>query len=166
MLKIFSKFFKSLERWEYYNPSSFWTCILSLYLLFHYLPSFSEATSQDTSQTQVVIQEIRAGGQTDNRPRLRISPPKPDVRSKPSVPKPEIPGGATEKNVRFRKPSGNPGGNSGNGGNGGNPYFDENINTKKWENWVCPNTEEVISQPDFWTYLSEDPQTCTDDENC
>ena len=63
MLKFFSKFFKSLERWEYYHPSSFWVCTISVYLcfttLFYHLPSFSK----NPSQAQVVIEEVRSGGQ-------------------------------------------------------------------------------------------------------
>ena len=62
MLKFFSKFLKSLERWEYYHPSSFWVCTISVYLsfttLFNHLPSFSKSPSQ----AQVVIEKVRAGG--------------------------------------------------------------------------------------------------------
>ena len=62
MLKFFSKFLKSLERWEYQHPSSFWVCTISVYLcfttLFNHLPSFSK----NPSQAQVVIEKVRAGG--------------------------------------------------------------------------------------------------------
>ena len=57
------KFLKSLERWEYYNPRSFWAFIFIGYFgfttLFNNLPSFSK----NPSQAQVVIEEVRAGGQ-------------------------------------------------------------------------------------------------------
>jgi len=57
---FFSKFFKTLERWEYYHPSSFWVCIISVYFCFN-LPSFPN----NPSQAQVVIEKIRAGGQQE-----------------------------------------------------------------------------------------------------
>ena len=62
MLKFFSKFLKSLERWEYYYPSIFWVCTISIYLcfttLFNNLPSFFK----NPLQAQVVIEKVRAGG--------------------------------------------------------------------------------------------------------
>lgn len=57
------RFFKLLESWEYYHPSSFWACILIGYFgfttSFNHQPSFSK----NSFQSQIVIEEIRGGGQ-------------------------------------------------------------------------------------------------------
>ena len=62
MLKFFSKLLRYLERWEYQNSLSFWFCTISLYLcfttLFNNLPNFSE----NSSQAQVVVENVRGGG--------------------------------------------------------------------------------------------------------
>jgi hypothetical protein len=54
------KFLKRLEKWEYYDPSSFWACILIGYFgfttLFNHQLSFS-------NHSQIVIEEVRGGGQ-------------------------------------------------------------------------------------------------------
>ena len=63
MLRFFSKFFKSLERWEYYDPSSFWVCSISVYLCFTTLSNHLLSFSKNPSQAQVVIEEVRSGGQ-------------------------------------------------------------------------------------------------------
>ena len=58
-------FLRSLERWEYYDPSSFWVCTFSGCLCFttlsNHLPSFFKSLSQ----AQVVIEEVRSGGQQE-----------------------------------------------------------------------------------------------------
>ena len=60
------KFLKFLEKWDYYYPSSFWLCTISLYFcfttLFNHLPSFST----NPSQAQVVIERVRAGATEDS----------------------------------------------------------------------------------------------------
>ena len=65
MLNFFSKFFKSLERWEYYHPSSFWVCTISVYLCFTTLFIHRPSFPNNPSQAQVVIEEVRAGGQQE-----------------------------------------------------------------------------------------------------
>ena len=42
--------------------------------------------------------------------------------------------------------------------------FDLTIGTKKWERWVCPDPDEIISNPEFWTKLKEESETCLIDE--
>ena len=76
-----------------------------------------------------------------------------------SIFKPKNSEGSAEriKRLRFRQPSGNPSGN-------GN--FNDDIGTKEWDKWVCPNPEETISYPGFWRDLADDPDVCTDDDFC
>ena len=31
---------------------------------------------------------------------------------------------------------------------------------------MCPNPEEIISHPGFWSDLADDLETCTDEDNC
>ena len=38
------------------------------------------------------------------------------------------------------------------------------IGSKEWEKWVCPDPDEIISQPDFWSTLQKDPKICEKDE--
>ena len=42
--------------------------------------------------------------------------------------------------------------------------FDPTIGTKKWEKWVCPDPDEIISNPEFWAKLKEESETCLIDE--
>jgi len=125
--------------------------------LFNHLPSFSK----NPSQAQVVIEKVRAGGKQEGPPKIQA--PKPKAPPSTRAPKPKISEGSAEriKKVRFRQPSGNPSG-SGNG----NGNFNDDIGTKEWENWVCPNPEEIISHPGFWSDLADDPETCTDEDDC
>lgn len=45
-----------------------------------------------------------------------------------------------------------------------NDDFNLTIGTKKWEKWVCPEPDEIISTPEFWTKLQEDSETCLNEE--
>ena len=57
------KFFKRLERWEYYHPSSFWACMLIGYFGFTILFNHQLSFSKNSFQSQIVIEEIRGGRQ-------------------------------------------------------------------------------------------------------
>ena len=151
------KFLKFLEKCEYYHPSSFWLCTISVYLcfptLFHHLPSFST----NAYQAQVIAKKVRLGGQQEGPPKIQA--PKPKRPPSTTAPKPKNSEGSAEriKRLRFRQPSGNPSGN-------GN--FNDDIGTKEWDKWVCPNPEENISYPGVWSDLADDPDVCTDDDFC
>jgi len=153
------KFLKFLEKCEYYHPSSFWICTISVYLcfthLFHPLPSFST----NAYQAQAIL---RGGGQGEGPPKIQA--PKPKGPPSTTPPKPKNSEGSTErmKRLRFRQSSGDPSGS----GNSGNGNFNDNIGTKEWEKWVCPNPEETISHPGFWSDLADDLDVCTDDDFC
>ena len=88
--------------------------------MFNNLPSFSK----NLSQAQVVIEEVRAGGQQEGPPKIQA--PKPKAPPSTRAPKPKISEGSAEriKRVRFRQPSGNPSGS-------GNGNFNDDIGTKE-----------------------------------
>jgi hypothetical protein len=64
MLKYFCSFFKSLEQWEKYQPSSFWLCSIGLYIFFS--AGFGALFPESPRQSQVVIEQIRGGGTGDS----------------------------------------------------------------------------------------------------
>jgi hypothetical protein len=63
MLKYFCRFFKSLEQWEKYQPSSFWLCSIGLYISFS--TGFGALFPESPRESQVVIEQIRGGGRED-----------------------------------------------------------------------------------------------------
>ena len=63
MLKYFCSFFKSLEQWEKYQPSSFWLCSIGLYISFS--AGFGALFSESPKQSHVVIEQVRGGGTED-----------------------------------------------------------------------------------------------------
>ena len=66
MLKSFWKFFKYLEQWEKYEPSSFWLCTIGLWFT---IKSFTfgalSPVSEIPCQSQAVVVQLRAGGSSD-----------------------------------------------------------------------------------------------------
>ena len=64
MLKYLYKFLKYLERWERFEPSSFWLCSIGLYLCFSV--GFGSLFPEYHSQSQVVIEQVRGGGREDS----------------------------------------------------------------------------------------------------
>ena len=68
MLKYLCKFFKYLEQWEKYEPTSFWPCTIGLWFT---IKSFSFAfgalspVSEVPCQSQAVVVQLRAGGSSD-----------------------------------------------------------------------------------------------------
>jgi hypothetical protein len=59
--------------------------------------------------------------------------------------------------VKFKPGNSNPGGSGGN-----NDGYDLEIGTK---NPICPNPDEIISNPDFWNRLQKDPEICLDEDD-
>ncbi len=57
MLKYFCSFFKSLEQWEKYQPSSFWLCSIGLYISFS--AGFGALFPESPRQSHVVIEQPR-----------------------------------------------------------------------------------------------------------
>jgi hypothetical protein len=55
-----------------------------------------------------------------------------------------------------------PGGKGNSPGGSGHDDLDITIGTKKWEEWVYPDPDEIISNLDFWNRLQNDP----DPERC
>jgi hypothetical protein len=64
MLKYFCSFFKSLEQWEKYQPSSFWLCSIGLYISFS--AGFGALFPESPRQSHVVIEQVRGGGTEDS----------------------------------------------------------------------------------------------------
>ena len=69
LYSLFNFLYRFLKFWLKLLGPNLLLCILSLFFLFHYLPSFSEPTSQ----TEVVVQEIRAGGQERDEVRNHLA---------------------------------------------------------------------------------------------
>ena len=63
MLKHLYKFFKYLEQWERYEPSSFWLCSIGLYISFS--AGFGALFPESHRQSHVVIEQVRGGGRED-----------------------------------------------------------------------------------------------------
>jgi len=63
MLKYFCSFFKSLEQWDKYQPSSFWLCSIGLYIFFS--AGFGALFPESPRQSHVVIEQVRGGGTED-----------------------------------------------------------------------------------------------------
>ena len=63
---MFGKFFKDLEQWEKYQPSSFWLCTVSLYLSFSagFGTLFPESP-ESPSHAHIVVEQVRGGGRED-----------------------------------------------------------------------------------------------------
>ena len=80
MLKFLCSFFKSLEQWEKYQPSSFWLCSIGLYISFS--AGFDALFPESPRQSHVVIEQVCGGG-----PNSRIILVKAGDSS-PSVPTP------------------------------------------------------------------------------
>ena len=159
MLEFLSKVFKFIERWEYYRPANFWFCTLIGYLCFTSLFNEPPSSINSPSQIEVVTQEFRGGSQPKGgKPWWKVFwkgkpftiTPKSDI---PKTPKPEI-----------SKSSGLPSGTIGNPVNEKNRDMDDDIGTKKWENWVCPKTEQIISNPEFWSDLAKNPEICKNED--
>ena len=112
----------------------------------------------------------RGGGRENSEPFSSMSTPNKISSKVPSQTKtmPNVkvsePALVSGERIRYRyPPSGNPGGNGG-GNPGGSGYDDSDITigTKNWEDWVCPDLDEIISNLDFWNRLQNenDPETC------
>jgi hypothetical protein len=63
MLKYVWNFLKSLEQWEKYEPSSFWLFTIGLY--FSFSAGFGALFPERPSQSHVVIEQVRGGGNKD-----------------------------------------------------------------------------------------------------
>ena len=87
------KFFKDLEQWEKYNPSSFWLFTICLWLT---IKSFTfgalSPASEVPCQSQIVVGQLRAGGSSDRISILGrlagffIGKPNPRPRPQPQCP--------------------------------------------------------------------------------
>jgi hypothetical protein len=65
MFKDFWSFLKSLEKWERYEPSSFWLCSIGLY--FSFSVGFGVLFLESPSQSQTVIEKNTASVLAQNR---------------------------------------------------------------------------------------------------
>ena len=61
------KFLKYLERWEYHQPSSFWTFTLGLDFCFTTVFSPLTSSSKNSFQARIVVEQVRCGGE-DQKP--------------------------------------------------------------------------------------------------
>jgi hypothetical protein len=156
------KFFKYVEQWEKYEPSSFWFCTIGLLFIFSF-GALSPA-SEVPCQSQAIVGQLRSGCQQETTSQIvQITAPKVASSTKALKPKvfeaPAPVAGASAERIRFRKSSGSPSGS-------GNDGFDDNIGTKKWKDWACPKPEDIISNPEFWSNVDDDPEICTDEDDC
>ena len=147
MLKYLWKFLKYLKQWERYEPSSFWLCIIGLYISFS--AGFGALFSESHSQSQVVIEQVRGGGREDlgSSTSSAYIPP---GRTTPSQTNP----GTQDKTIKsspkdyeskpgIRLGAGGNGGGSGSGGSGNGPFSWEEDN-------LIPPEERWKSDPDYW----------------
>jgi hypothetical protein len=102
------------------------------------------------------------GGQQERTSKI-VQIPAPKAASSTKAPQPKVSESlvpeASAQRIRFRASSGDPSGS-------GNDDFDDNIGTKKWEDWACPEPEQIISNPEFWSNVADDPDICTDEDDC
>lgn len=64
MVNYFCNFLKSIEKWERYEPSSFWLCSICLYLSVS--AGFGALFPESPSQSHIVIGKVRGGGSKDS----------------------------------------------------------------------------------------------------
>ena len=115
---------------------------------------FSPVPGENNNKPQQPIETIYVrGGSKENPPPIELPP---SVNSNSSVSSPTQSGSesksfyAESERVTFKSGSGNSPSGS------GNDDPDITIGTKNWEKWVCPNPDEVISNPEFWNNLQKD----------
>ncbi len=117
-------------------------------------------TSTNSSYTEKISPIFVTGGQQETTSQI-VQIPAPKAASSTKAPKPKVseaPGtGTSAERIRFSQSSGNP---------SGNDDFDDNIGTKKWENWASPRPEEIRSNPGFWSNVADDPEICTEEDDC
>jgi len=159
MVNFFLKFFKFLERWEYYHPSSFWACMLMVYFGFTTLFNHLFTFSKNSFQSQIVIEKVIGGRQQDSRGKSSIDGPafvspirdfqlsnRPEVRpdTQPKIAREQK---SPKLKVRYATPDDADPGTGGLGQNNDNDI---------------PDIENTISDPEFWdTILGEE----TEDES-
>jgi hypothetical protein len=158
--------------------------LLPLFFVWLFVSPLSEKASQTNLVGVETALSARGGGRENSEPFSSMSSPNkisskvPTQTKNMAQPKtmPNVKGSepalVSGERIRYRyPPGGNPGGNGGGnpGGNGDNDP-DITIGTKKWEEWVCPDPDEIISSIDYWNRLQNDPdpETCLEygDDMC
>ena len=85
MLNFLTKFLKFIERWEYFDPSSFWLFTGVIYLCFNLcLNNFNTVnSSENILQSKLVIEQLQGGAQDDatRAQPPRVQPPSTEVTS-------------------------------------------------------------------------------------
>jgi len=128
---------------------------------------FSPVPGENSNQPQQPIETIyiKGGAKQYENP---VPAQLPTNQSKPSIKSPtQVPKVASSESKSLYTESGRvvvtPGnGNSPEGGGDDDP--DIIIGTKNWEEWVCPDPDEIISNPEFWNRLQKDPETCLNED--
>jgi hypothetical protein len=127
---------------------------------------FSPVPGENNNKPQQPIETIYVrGGSKENPPPIEL-PPSVNSNSSVSSPtqSPKVSGSesksfyAESERVTFKSGSGNSPSGS------GNDDPDITIGTKNWEKWVCPEPDEIISNPEFWNKLQKDSETCLNED--
>lgn len=155
--------FKSLEKWERYEPSSFWLCSIVLY--FSFSVGFSVKFPESPSKSEIVIEKntasvllINSGGGQEERnyfvpPTTQVPPNNPDnsgpdnsgnTGSHNYDPKPRYPWGID--------PSYNPGGSSGSGSGSALPANQ------------IPENDEWVTDPYVWDKVQDKDSSTSEEE--
>jgi hypothetical protein len=142
MLKYFCSFFKSLEQWEKYQPSSFWLCSIGLYISFS--AGFGTLFPESPRQSHVVIEQVRGGGREDSGSSTS-SAYIPPGRTAPRQTNPGTQDKTIKSSPKEYEPK--PGIRLSAGGNPG----DSGSETSSWEeNNLIPPEERWKDDPDYW----------------
>jgi hypothetical protein len=142
MLKYFCSFFKSLEQWEKYQPSSFWLCSIGLYISFS--AGFGALFPESPRQSHVVIEQVRGGGREDSGSSTS-STYIPPGRTTPRQTNPGTQDKTIKSSPKEYEPK--PGIRLGAGGNPG----DSGSGTSSWEeDNLIPPEERWKDGPDYW----------------
>jgi hypothetical protein len=142
MLKYFCSFFKSLEQWEKYQPSSFWLCSIGLYISFS--AGFGALFPESPRQSHVVIEQVRGGG-TEDSGSSTSSAYIPPGRTTPRQTNPGTQDKTIKSSPKEYEPK--PGIRLSAGGNPG----DSGIGPSSWEeDNLIPPEERWKDDPDYW----------------
>jgi hypothetical protein len=83
------KFFKYLEQWEKYEPSSFWFCTIGLSSMVYFSFGALSPASEVPCQSQAVVGQLRSGCQQETTSHIvQITAPR--VASSTKAPKPKV----------------------------------------------------------------------------
>jgi hypothetical protein len=142
MLKYFCSFFKSLEQWEKYQPSSFWLCSIGLYISFS--AGFGALFPESPRQSHVVIEQVRGGGTEDSGsstssayiPPARTTPRQTNPRTQDKTIKSSPKEYEPKPGIRLSA-----GGNPGDSGSGPSSWEEDNL---------IPPEERWKDDPDYW----------------